>query len=526
MLRIFIAYRRDDSQGFARSIHDRLALHFGEDAVFRDINDIEPGRPWEEAIDQALGSCEVFVLLIGQEWLEASDDQGNRRIDDPEDRHRREIETAIKRRIRMFVVLMEDAHMPRRQQLPQGSVGHEAEGLQMVPALHALRIADHAFDYGIEELITSIEKAVRQEDRGDAETARAEEPVDRADGSKAERKRRLWPLFAVGLGAAVVAVVAFLIGSAGDDDDNSGANVECSQSGAIEAVSSTEFESFVRELGAVPPDDPLFGGSGYIVGDLACRDLTGDESEEMVVQLACCEAGSPSPWAIFVAEDDEWELAFHREDIQAELSVQGDAIVEKSPAYGTDDPICCPTTFRFGSVSWDGAEFVFESEEASTNRTIEVGSSGATSVGDFPPLTGSPLEAARVFGPPSLVEPDRVLCVNDWRDLGLVINFVNLGGGDPCSEQGAVGSVELRDSFAEQARWETDDGVRVGMSADELRELYPDAQQESFPGLRNVLVLIEGSTLVGEGGALPVLSARLEDDKVNELRVSVGAAGD
>ena len=177
-------------------------------------------------------------------------------------------------------------------------------------------------------------------------------------------------------------------------------------------------------------------------------------------------------------------------------------------------------------MSWDGAEFVFESEEASADRTIEVGSSGATRVGDFPPLTDSPLEAARVFGPPSLVEPDRVLCVNEWRDLGLVINFVNLGGRDPCSAEGAVGSIELRDTFAEQAGWETDDGVRVGMSADELREIYPDAQQESFPSLRNVLVLIEGSTLIGEGGSLPVLSARLKDDTVNELRVSVGAAGD
>lgn len=71
--RIFIAYRRDDSQGFARSIHDRLAQHFGPVAVFRDINDIEPRRPWEEAIDEALGSCDVFMLLIGSRWLDATE---------------------------------------------------------------------------------------------------------------------------------------------------------------------------------------------------------------------------------------------------------------------------------------------------------------------------------------------------------------------------------------------------------------------------------------------------------------------
>jgi YVTN family beta-propeller protein len=273
-LRIFISYRRDDSQGFARSIHDRLAQHFGGEAVFRDINDIEPGRPWEEAIDQALVSCDVFVLLIGRGWLDATDDEGKRRIDDPEDRHRREIETAIDRRIRMFVVLMEDAHMPRRKQLPQTSPGQEYGGVALVPALHALRIADHAFDYGIEELIANIERASEQahesevarqreaaEDlqreaeaerdreaegqlaadeqerkraeeearrRAEAEErARAEEERKRAaerategeitKDDEAERRRRLLTFAAVGLGALVVVVVALVIASSGGD---------------------------------------------------------------------------------------------------------------------------------------------------------------------------------------------------------------------------------------------------------------------------------------------------------------------
>jgi YVTN family beta-propeller protein len=236
--RIFIAYRRDDSQGFARSIHDRLALRFGPDAVFRDINDIEPGRPWEEAIDAALGSCDVFVLLIGRGWLDATDEDGNRRIDDPEDRHRREIETAIRRRVRMFVALMEDADMPRKKQLPQTPVGRESEGLQIVPALHALRIADHAFDYGIDELVKSIERAATRagvadgdREREDAAKPRREEERRREEGEEErkredeerqreeERKRRLRMLAAVGLGAVAVAVAAFLIVSSGGDDE-------------------------------------------------------------------------------------------------------------------------------------------------------------------------------------------------------------------------------------------------------------------------------------------------------------------
>ena len=179
--RIFISYRRDDSQGFARSIHDRLAQHFGPDAVFRDVNDIEPGRPWAEAIDHALASCDVFVLLIGRRWLEATDDEGNRRLDDPEDRHRREIETAVNRRVRIFVALMEDAHMPRRKELPEWSPGEEPSGLQLVPALHALRIADHAFDYGIEELVANIERAAEQ-------THAREEPTQQLTAESRQRE--------------------------------------------------------------------------------------------------------------------------------------------------------------------------------------------------------------------------------------------------------------------------------------------------------------------------------------------------
>ena len=192
--RIFLSYRRDDSQGFAGRIYDRMAAHFGPGAVFRDINDIEPGRPWEEAIDEAIDYCDVFVLLIGGEWLDASDDQGSRRLDDPEDRHRREIETAVGREIRIFVALMEDTEMPSRRQLPA-----ESSGLMEVPALHAVRIADYAFDYGMEQLIGSIERAVRQARESVVERGPAAEPTgEPAPTDEAAPTREAGPAVPVG----------------------------------------------------------------------------------------------------------------------------------------------------------------------------------------------------------------------------------------------------------------------------------------------------------------------------------------
>ncbi|MGH2994650.1 MAG: hypothetical protein ACRDL1_14100 [Solirubrobacterales bacterium] len=121
---------------------------------------------------------------------------------------------------------------------------------------------------------------------------------------------------------------------------------------------------------------------------------------------------------------------------------------------------------------------------------------------------------------------DDELCINEWRDPGLLVNFANFGGADLCAKEGGVGSIELAGTLAEPAGWETDEGVSVGMTADELREIYPDATQKSFPGLRDATVLIEGPMVIGEAGTYPVLSARVEGERVTELRLSVGAAGD
>jgi YVTN family beta-propeller protein len=221
--RVFISYRRDDSQGLAGRIYDRLCRHFGEEGVFRDINDIEPGRPWAEAIDAALDSCDVFVLLIGRGWLGAVDDKGKRRLDDPRDRHRREIETALNRHILMFVALMENAPMPDRGLLPKEAAHQQTDGdknrkgLQEILDLQSIVIADFAFDYGIDRLITSIETAARHEGADAAKrgrelvTEREREDVAKPQPEDRQRKRRFWLLGAVALGAAVVIVGAFLL---------------------------------------------------------------------------------------------------------------------------------------------------------------------------------------------------------------------------------------------------------------------------------------------------------------------------
>ena len=63
---------------------NRDAAHFGADRVFMDVQGIEPGVDFVEAIERALVSCEILIVLIGKDWL-ATDAAGRRRLDDPAD---------------------------------------------------------------------------------------------------------------------------------------------------------------------------------------------------------------------------------------------------------------------------------------------------------------------------------------------------------------------------------------------------------------------------------------------------------
>jgi ABC-type amino acid transport substrate-binding protein len=116
--RIFISYRRDEAAYPAGWLFDRLAEHFGSDQVFKDVDSIEPGDDFIEVINTAVGSCDVLLALIGTQWLSLRDEDGNRRIDDPNDFVRLEIEAALARKVRVIPILVDGATVPQQEDLP------------------------------------------------------------------------------------------------------------------------------------------------------------------------------------------------------------------------------------------------------------------------------------------------------------------------------------------------------------------------------------------------------------------------
>src|SRR5262245_40840866 len=150
--KVFINYRREDSAPYAGRLCDRLTARFGEDQVFIDIDQIEPGEDFVEAINRKVSTCDIAVVAIGPNWLSATDASGKRRLDDEEDFVRIEIVAALQRKIRVIPVLVGGARMPGRQDLP--------EALAPLSRWNAIELSETRFHADVNRLIEAIEKSL------------------------------------------------------------------------------------------------------------------------------------------------------------------------------------------------------------------------------------------------------------------------------------------------------------------------------------------------------------------------------
>jgi molecular chaperone DnaK len=150
---VFISYRRSDTGHVAGRISDRLVDRLGEQFVFMDVDSIEPGLDFVESIVAAIDNCSVLLILIGPQWLTATDTAGVRRLDDPDDPVRVEIETGLLRQIRVIPVLIDDTRMPLRAELP-------AE-IADLARRNAARLRHDTFRRDVSQLVSFVERIVR-----------------------------------------------------------------------------------------------------------------------------------------------------------------------------------------------------------------------------------------------------------------------------------------------------------------------------------------------------------------------------
>jgi acetyl-CoA carboxylase biotin carboxyl carrier protein len=153
---IFICYRRDDASGHMGRLFDHLARLFGKEQVFNDIDAgrIEPGDDFVEVIEDTVGSCWLMLVIIGRQWLDTKNAEGQRRIDHPEDFVRLEIEAALARGIPIIPVLVQNAAMPRSTELP--------ESIAKLARRQSAELSDKRWDYDVGLLVEKLKERYEQ----------------------------------------------------------------------------------------------------------------------------------------------------------------------------------------------------------------------------------------------------------------------------------------------------------------------------------------------------------------------------
>lgn len=179
---VFISYRRQEASGLAGRLYDRLAARLGDDQVFMDVDTIALGVDFAEVITQAVSTCQVLLAVIGPHWVSATDRDGRRRLDDPDDIVRMEIHAALERNVRVIPILIEGAVMPRRHELPEQLAG--------LSRRNALSLRHESFRIDADRLLAAIEPILgsASDQHGSAPQRQEASPPPSVDLQVAERR--------------------------------------------------------------------------------------------------------------------------------------------------------------------------------------------------------------------------------------------------------------------------------------------------------------------------------------------------
>ena len=150
---IFLSYRREDSEHITGRIRDRLGTHFGEHAIFRDVDSIPAGMDFVRKVEDTIKAARILVAIIGPLWADATDRQGRRRLEQNDDPVRFELETALAMELPVVPVLVNNSRMPEREALPAS--------LAALPTINAVIIPPEPyFAEGVKRLASSIEALI------------------------------------------------------------------------------------------------------------------------------------------------------------------------------------------------------------------------------------------------------------------------------------------------------------------------------------------------------------------------------
>jgi hypothetical protein len=156
--RIFLSYRRRDTAGETGRLYDQLVARRPYWETFLDVDFIRPGRDFLREIDRFLSSCQLVVAAVGERWLTADGPDKARRIDNPADVVRLELERAHALHVPILPVVMSGAVMPKTTDLP-------AE-LSWFSRINAQRLRHESFENDLTELLVAMDSLVIPDEAG------------------------------------------------------------------------------------------------------------------------------------------------------------------------------------------------------------------------------------------------------------------------------------------------------------------------------------------------------------------------
>jgi hypothetical protein len=151
MPEIFLSYRRADATDSAGRLFNKLSERFGHEQVFRDLESIEAGENFEQSIQDAIGTAGAVLVVIGPRWLALQGEDGKRRLDDPLDYVRREIELALSLDTTVIPVLVEGAPLPAAASLPRA--------VDSLTKRNAIALSNERWDADVEVLLQQLERS-------------------------------------------------------------------------------------------------------------------------------------------------------------------------------------------------------------------------------------------------------------------------------------------------------------------------------------------------------------------------------
>jgi hypothetical protein len=276
--RVFVSYRREDSRHVAGRLADHLRTRF---QLFMDVETVQPGSDFTQAVGRAVGESDVLLAVIGQQWATVRDEHGQRRLDDPGDWVVFEISAALQRGITVIPVLVDGARMPAATELPPA--------LQPLASRQAVYLRHESFADDATRLETVIERV----------SARSAMPQTAPPPRRTSRKGLVAAVVAllVVLGAGTAVAINALQnrsdggGSSGESStsETSRSSGESTNSRSGQASSSPDESSATPDDSSAPQNDLGLGTSAafefYVV---TVSTAAADSAQGFVIDAEVC----------------------------------------------------------------------------------------------------------------------------------------------------------------------------------------------------------------------------------------------